>query len=71
VSKSSSRTFELCLEVADCAAEAADLLQEYERATEAAGRGTHRDPAAVLRELHAELHALHAAANEVRDEVES
>jgi hypothetical protein len=64
-----SRIVELCLELCDHAAEARRLLREFYAAQAAGGRGVHRDPVALLRELGEELVDIRDAAREAQDAV--
>jgi hypothetical protein len=62
-----SRTHEFCLEVCECAAEAVDLLEEFEIANKHAGAGVHRDPSNVFAELYGSILSLQDAARDARD----
>jgi hypothetical protein len=64
---SSSRTHEFCLEVCECAAEAVDLIEEFQTASAHGGAGVHRDPLRVLAELSDVLVSLKVTARDARD----
>jgi hypothetical protein len=64
------RLAEICDEVADLAHSVMELFADYTDARNHNGRGTHRDPANVLRELGDDLDDLRAAVRELRYEAE-
>jgi hypothetical protein len=65
-----ARLAEICDEVADLAQSARELFAEYLDGSNHNGRGTHRDPVNVLRELGDDLDDLRAAVRELRYEAE-